>query len=142
MDFVETKFSSINTLERSVNLERKFWCLQFFQRMNLKILIFDLAFWGRNYWLVFGKNWKHLSSEIIWPLARHKLSAPKNLEEVRPKKSNSFLILQDLDQKSWKIPSAHSISSFPVGTFMRSRRQKNSLQEFQSKKQPTSPSYS
>jgi hypothetical protein len=30
--------------ERSVNFEMSFWCLQFFQKTNLEILIFALAY--------------------------------------------------------------------------------------------------
>ena len=36
-----------------------FWCLQFFQKTNLKTLIFALAYWGRNFSFIFWKYWKH-----------------------------------------------------------------------------------
>ena len=39
-----------------MNLERKFWCFKFFYKANLKILIFDLAYWSRNFLFVFEKN--------------------------------------------------------------------------------------
>ena len=35
---------SLQALLRSVNFERRFWCLQFFQKTNLKTLIFALAY--------------------------------------------------------------------------------------------------
>jgi hypothetical protein len=44
--------------QRSVNIERKFCCLQFFQKINLKILIFALAYWDRNFLFFFWKNLK------------------------------------------------------------------------------------
>ena len=43
--------------KRSVNLERKFWCLQFSPKTNLKMLIFALVYWGRNFSFVFWENW-------------------------------------------------------------------------------------
>ena len=36
-----------------------FLCLQFFQKTNLKILIFALAYLGRNFSFVFWKNWRN-----------------------------------------------------------------------------------
>ena len=36
-----------------------FVCFQFFQKSNLKIQIFALAYWGRNFSFVFWKNWKN-----------------------------------------------------------------------------------
>ena len=58
-------------IERSVNLEKKFRCLQFFQKTNLEILIFTLACLGRIFLFVFWKNWKQKMSfriKINWPL--------------------------------------------------------------------------
>ena len=43
-------------LLRSVNLERIFQCLQFSQKTNLKMLIFAIAYWGRNFSFVFWEN--------------------------------------------------------------------------------------
>ena len=46
-----------------------FRCLQFFQKTNLKIQIFALAYMGRNVSFVFWKNWKKKCPfKIKWPL--------------------------------------------------------------------------
>ena len=46
------------------------WYLQFFHKINLKILIFAPAYWGRNFSFVFWKNWKsQIPFEINWPLS-------------------------------------------------------------------------
>ena len=42
-------------LLKSVYFERTCWCLQFFQKTNLKISIFSLAYWGRNFSFVLGR---------------------------------------------------------------------------------------
>ena len=56
---------------RSVNLGRKFYRLQSSQKTNLKMLIFALAYYGRNFSFVFWENWKQTKRpfEINWPLA-------------------------------------------------------------------------
>jgi hypothetical protein len=51
------------------NLERKFLCLQFFQKTNLKILFFALTYWGRSFSFDFLEELKKTKSpfEINWP---------------------------------------------------------------------------
>ena len=47
-----------------------FWCTKFFQKTNLKLSMFALAYLGRNFSFVFWKDWKNKKRhfEINWPL--------------------------------------------------------------------------
>ena len=55
-------------IERSVHLEKKFWCLQFFQKTNLEILVFALA--GAEIFRSFLEELKNpkFLFKINWPL--------------------------------------------------------------------------
>ena len=58
----------------SVDFKMSFWCPRFFQKTNLKIQIFALAYWGWNFLYGFWKNWKkesNLSLSQNTPISWH-----------------------------------------------------------------------
>ena len=95
---------------RSVNFEMSFWCLQFFQKTNLKIQLFALVYWGRNFSFNFWKNWKNQNvlsklsdlyrgGKIIFPSKPSLLAVQPKEESTLPKKN------KEQKSKKFVVPS-------------------------------------
>ena len=59
-----------------------FLCLQLFQKTNLKIQIFALAYWGRNFSFGFWKNWK--KQNVLSKLIDFYILSLSELQPARP----------------------------------------------------------